>query len=169
MKILLGFLIMLLTLFLMSCEEATTIDPKSPTMAYMMMVEDLQESTTLTQNITYLAFDLTAFDMETRQQLRDLTQSFAEEHDMVHLEMTMDELIEAGYIETDQWDNGQVVPTYFTEGALFEFSDLVMTDETAITADVSVWRANLGAAFGVYEATLTDETWTLTRTSFKVA
>lgn len=170
MKTILGLLFVLSSLFLISCEEDIPIDPKSPAHAYMMMIEDLYaNSTGLAFNNTYLAADLTLFDTETKEQLSDLVEIFAHANDLLYLEMTMDELVEAGYVETNELPDGQLVPTFFTEGVLFRFSDLDITDETEFAINISLWKGNMGATGGLYEATLTDETWTVTRTSHWVA
>jgi hypothetical protein len=170
MKVIHGLFLLLSSLFLISCEEEIPIDPKSPAHAYMMMIEDIYaNSTGLTQNNTYLAVDLTLFDTEAHQALSDLIPVFAHANNLIFLEMTMDQLIEAGYIETPEPSSGMSYPSTFTDGVLIRFSELLITDDTSITINVSLWKASLGATGGQYEASLTDETWTVTRTTHWVS
>lgn len=170
MKRFLSMYFLLVLFFLSGCAKQTDIPKESPVWAYWNTFEELlvTPGASISDDIIYLAFDFSKVDLEEKEVLIEMAKEYCKDHDYTFLEGTMDDLIEQGYISTENYGSDEVFAGAFENGALISIETL-STEETEIVAKGSIWRANLSVVGATYTISLQDGEWLVSYDSFWVS
>jgi len=168
MKKMLLLMLAVLSMTIYGCTETISVPPESKANAYLAIIENLYEYSDTADDITYVAFDFTGIDSDTKETLRLLAKAFCKEHDQTFLEGTIDELMERGYISTYTFDNGSTMAGGFEEGFLITFEPVSAT-ESEVVCEGTRWKGNLGAVGFTYTATYADGIWTIATSNYWVS
>ena len=147
-KILFIFLILSISVLSMAC---TSNEQEDKLGAYLTAIDKLyEEDSALNSDIKYLAIDTSNIAKLSDVDIESLLKSL-EDYGFEVLNMTMDELMENGYISE----------LYFEEGILFRIEDQPFKNNS-VSMNISKWRSGLGAV-GYDGLTLKykDGVWTI--------
>ena len=127
-------------------------------------------SPSLTDGAEIIAFDYENVEMDEKElnTLKSLLQKMCEVREQTYIEANMDELIQMGYIEQYELENGGFIPNAFPNGFLVRITT-VSVDETVIVADMSMWRGSLSAYGSTYTATYKNGLWEVLADGFWVS
>jgi len=150
------------------CAETVSIPPESKANAYLAIIENLYEYSGSLEDRTYVAFDFSKLDSETKETVILLARAFCKEHDQTFLEGTIDELMERGYITPFVFENGSTMAGSFPEGFLITLEPVSAT-ESEVVCEGTRWVGSLGAVGYTFTATFTNGTWQIVTSNFWVS
>jgi hypothetical protein len=124
----------------------------------------VEHNPTYTEDISVLAFDYSGLDIEEDELtiLKSLVEAFCKERKQTYLEANIDELIEMDYVEVLELQNGTLLPSGFTDGALLKMNTITCDDSKIVTS-MSIWRGSLSSSGSTYTATYSNDAWVVTQ------
>ena len=161
-KIILVLVCICLVISLTSCSANQDKSAVTPTEdAYMMVFMEFYSPEMLSAKINgdvyYISVSLDGVLHENPDLIKHQIENYLKDTDVILLWENMDALIDLGHIHTD--DSG--FPTYFENGSLFSFNDILLTD-TLYEASPSIWFGNLGGEGATYEVKAVSGAWEIT-------
>lgn len=172
MKKIIVLLILIINMSILSCSSnKTDYEPSSDVYGYFSSIEYMFDSnSSFSDGASILAFDYTNVEIDDTDLnlLKSLIQDFCEEREQTYLEANMDELIQMGYVEIYEFENGTSMPNAFPDGVFIQMTT-VSTEENVIVTDMSMWRGSLSAYGSTFTATYIDGFWEVTADGFWVS
>jgi hypothetical protein len=168
MKKMIVLLLAVLSMTFSGCAEKISIPIESKANAYMSVIENLYEYSGSKDDETYVAFDFSKLDSDTKDTVILLARAFCKEHDQTFLEGTIDELMERGYVTPYVFENGSTMAGSFPEGFLITLEPVSAT-ESEVVCEGTRWKGNLGAVGYTYTATFADGAWQIVTSNFRVS
>ena len=150
------------------CAETISIAPESKANAYLAIIEDLYNFSDTGDDMTYIAFDFSKLDSDTKETVILLAKAFCKEHDQTFLEGTIEELMEKGYITAYTFENGSTMANSFDDGFLITLEPISST-ESEVICKGERWKGSLGAVGFTYTAIYSDGAWQISTTNFWMA
>ncbi len=117
---------------------------------YGKMIDEVWKiDSALNSGISYINVDTRTFESFNEEDKKQLFEYLSEQYDAEILDMSMDELEEAGYIKD----------LYFPEGIIFSIDKYIINSEDKISLEGRKWASGTGAIGFIFEAEKEKNEW----------
>lgn len=124
---------------------------------YLDVLNDLWDvDSGLNSDISELGIDLSKTRLSQSEQSA-VAYAFAQQHGLMPLEGTMDELIEQGYITGLKLEDSDITVYQWYDGCLFSITESELESEGTVTFDAEKWCSGTGAYYYTDCTTTRDE------------